>query len=188
MPTRQAAGADSAIDPRILVVRDDRIILDADLARLYGVSVSAFNQAVRRNRARFPSDFMFQLTAEEWAALRSQSVILKAGPGRHRKYLPYAFTEHGAVQAANVLRSRRATTMSVHVVRAFVRMRQALAVRGEFGTRLRELERALLALDLKTDARFEEVIDAVRALMQPREKPRRPIGFVPLQERKANKS
>ena len=183
-----ALSADSAIDPRILVVRGERVILDDDLAKLYGVAVGAFNQAVRRNRARFPADFMFQLTAEEWDFLRSQFVILKGGRGGHRKYLPYAFTEHGAVQAANVLRSRRAMTMSVHVVRAFVRMRQALAVRGEFGTRLRDLERALLALDLKTDARFEEMIEALRSLMQPPEKPKRPMGFVPLEERKPDKS
>lgn len=102
--------------------------------------------------------------------------------GEHRKYLPYAFTEHGAVQAANVLRSKRATTMSVRVVRAFVRMRQALATQGQLGSRLRELERALFTLDLKTDARFEEVFRAIRALMQPPEKPQRPIGFVPLED------
>ena len=91
-----ALSADSAIDPRILVVSGERVILDDDLARLYGVAVSAFNQAVRRNRARFPADFMFQLTAEERDALRTQSVILKGGCGQHRKYSAYVFTEHGA--------------------------------------------------------------------------------------------
>jgi len=106
-----APSPDAAIGPRIRVVRGERVILDEDLARLYGAAVSAFNQAVRRNRARFPADFMFQLTAEEWDALRSQTVILNGSRGQHRKYLPYAFTEHGAVQAANVLRSCRAMTM-----------------------------------------------------------------------------
>ena len=127
-------------------------------------------------RTAFPVDFMFQLTLEETALLKSQSVTSSWG-GRRKP--PYAFTEHGAVQAANVLRSNRAITMSVHIVRAFVRMREALAGHRDLARRLQGLERTLLALDLKTDARFEEVFVAIRSLMQqPPQKPKRPIGFV----------
>jgi len=107
------ARLESAPEPKILAVRGQRVILDEELARLYGVSTSAFNQAVKRNENRFPADFMFQLTAEEATILKSQSVTSSWGG---RRKLPYAFTEHGAVQAANVLRSNRAITMSVHIV------------------------------------------------------------------------
>jgi len=97
----------------IRTLRGTRVILDSDLAKIYGVPTFRFNEAIKRNRHRFPSDFMFQLTTEETAALRSQIAILKKGRGQHRKYRPYAFTEHGALQAANVLRSSRAVQMSV---------------------------------------------------------------------------
>jgi hypothetical protein len=149
----------SAPEPKILAIRGQRVILDEELARLYGVPTSAFNQAVKRNENRFPADFMFQLTAEEATLLKSQSVTSSWG-GRRKP--PYAFTEHGAVQAANVLRSNRAIIMSVHIVRAFIRMREALAGHRELARRLQGLERTLLALDLKTDARFEEVFLAIR--------------------------
>jgi len=162
-------------EPKILAIRGQRVILDEELARLYGVPTSAFNQAVKRNENRFPADFMFQLTTEEAALLKSQSVTSSWGG---RRKLPYAFTEHGAVQAANVLRSSRAITMSVHIVRAFIRMREALASHRELARRLQGLERTLLALDLKTDARFEEVFLAIRSLMQSPADPKRPIGFV----------
>ncbi len=162
-------------EPKILAIRGQRVILDEELARLYGVSTSAFNQAIKRNEDRFPADFMFQLTLEEASVLKSQSVTSSWG-GRRKP--PSAFTEHGAVQAANVLRSKRAITMSVHIVRAFVRMREALAGHRDLARRLQGLERTLLALDLKTDARFEEVFVAIRSLMQPPHQPKRPIGFV----------
>jgi ORF6N domain len=162
-------------EPKILAIRGQRVILDEELARLYGVSTRAFNQAVKRNENRFPADFMFQLTAEEATLLKSQSVTSSWGG---RRKLPYAFTEHGAVQAANVLRSNRAVTMSVHIVRAFIRMREALVGHRELARRLQGLERTLLALDLKTDARFEEVFLAIRSLMQPPTHQKRPIGFV----------
>jgi hypothetical protein len=165
----------SAPEPKILAIRGQRVILDEELARLYGVPTSAFNQAVKRNENRFPADFMFQLTAEEATLLKSQSVTSSWG-GRRKP--PYAFTEHGAVQAANVLRSNRAIIMSVHIVRAFIRMREALAGHRELARRLQGLERTLLALDLKTDARFEEVFLAIRSLMQSSTHPKRPIGFV----------
>ena len=129
------------IDGMIRTIRGVRVMLDRDLAKIYGVPTFRFNEAIKRNRHRFPPDFMFQLTTEEAAALRSQIAILKEtagegltpnssrfailkkGRGQHRKYRPYAFTEHGALQAANVLRSSRAVQMSVFVIRVFVKMR-----------------------------------------------------------------
>jgi ORF6N domain len=169
------APLESVPEPKILAIRGQRVILDEELARLYGVSTSAFNQAVKRNESRFPADFMFQLTAQEASILKSQSVTSSWGG---RRKLPHAFTEHGAVQAANVLRSNRAITMSVHIVRAFIRMRETLAGHRELARRLQGLERTLLALDLKTDARFEEVFIAIRSLMHSPTDPKRPIGFI----------
>lgn len=112
---------------RILLVRGRKVLLDAELAALYGVSTKRFNEQVRRNAARFPEDFMFRLSANEWDSLRSQFATLKAGRGQHRKYLPLVFTEHGAIMAATILNSSRATQVSVYVVRAFVRLRELLA-------------------------------------------------------------
>jgi len=132
----------------IRTIRGTRVILDSDLAKIYGVPTFRFNEAIKRNRHRFPSDFMFQLTTEETAALRSRIAILKKGRGQHRKYRPYAFTEHGALQAANVLRSPRAVQMSVFVIRAFIRMRQTL-----LGTR--ELAEKLAALEKKLTSRLD---------------------------------
>src|SRR3990172_11433755 len=130
-----------AIAGRILLLRGQRVMLDADLAALYGISTGRFNEAVRRNLARFPGDFMFPLTNQDLAALRSQIAILKTGRGQHRKYPPYAFTEHGAIMAATVLNSPRATEVSVYVVRAFVRLREILATNEELARRLAEHER-----------------------------------------------
>jgi len=112
------------IEPLIQPIRGQNVILDTDLARLYGVATKRLNEQVRRNLDRFPGDFMFQLTAEEAAGLRSQIATLKPGRGRHRKYLPYVFTEHGAIMAANVLNSATANEISVYVVRAFVSLRE----------------------------------------------------------------
>ena len=135
-------------------------------------------RSIRRSnvtRTAFRWTSTFQLTLEEASLLKSQSVTSSWG-GRRKP--PYAFTEHGAVQAANVLRSNRAITMSVHIVRAFVRTREALAGHRDLARRLQGLERTLLALDLETDAQFEEVFVAIRSLMQPPLQPKRPIGFV----------
>jgi len=169
----------------ILIVRGHRVMLDADLASLYGTTTKRLNEQVRRNRSRFPSDFMFQLAREEWEPLRSQFATLKAGRGQHRKYLPHAFTEHGALMAANVLNSSRAIEASVFVVRAFVRLREVLATHKELAKKLEELEQKTEALGLKHDtlaantrAQFREVIKALRVLMSPPEPKRRPIGFV----------
>jgi hypothetical protein len=131
------------ITQSILVLRSHRVLLDTDLADLYGVSTKRFNEQVRRNRGRFPEDFMFQLTDDEATALRSQFATLKNGRGQHRKYLPYAFTEHGAIMAATILNSGRALEVSVYVVRAFVKLREALASNKEFASKLEHLERKL---------------------------------------------
>src|ERR1700691_4003964 len=119
-------GSAFPVESRILFLRQQRVILDADIAELYGVPVKVLNQQVKRNRERFPADFVFRLTSKEDAVLRSQFVSSKQGRGG-RRYAPYAFTEHGAIMAATVLNSERAVQMSVFVVRAFVRLREMLA-------------------------------------------------------------
>lgn len=127
----------------ILVLRGQRVLLDTDLADLYGVSTKHLNQQVRRNLERFPADFRFQLTDDELLALRLQNVTLKKGRGQHRKYRPYAFTEHGAIMAATILNSNRAVKVSVFVVRAFVKLREVLASNKELLQRFETLERKL---------------------------------------------
>jgi len=150
-------------------VRGHAVILDADLAALYGVAVKRLNEQVRRNPDRFPEPFMFRLTAAEWERLRSQIATSKGRGGR--RYLPYAFTEHGAIMAATVLNSPQAVQMSLAVVRAFVKLRRmALSVEG--------LARKVDALEQKYDKQFKVVFDAVRRLMSPPpEPPRKRIGF-----------
>lgn len=118
-----SAGALERIEQQILVLRGRKVLLDVDLAALYGVSTKRFNEQVRRNAARFPEDFMFRLSPKEWTSLRSQVATLKTGRGRHRKYLPLAFTEHGAIMAATILNSARATEVSVYRVKGLPRTR-----------------------------------------------------------------
>ncbi len=156
------------IERVILSIRGEKVMLDSDLAELYGVETKRLNEQVRRNLNRFPPDFMFQLTPQEWESLRSQFATLKRGA--HRKYLPYVFTEHGALMLANVLNSERAAQTSVQVVRAFVRLRQMLTSNAE-------LARKLAALENKYDAQFKVVFDAIRQLMSPPARPKREIGF-----------
>jgi phage regulator Rha-like protein len=165
------------IERRIFFIRGEKVMLDSDLARLYGVSTARLNEQVKRNRHRFPEDFMFQLNKEEAEGLRSQSAILKTGArGQHRKYLPYAFTEHGAVMLASVLNSSTAVQASIQVVRAFVRLRSILAAHKELAQKLEEMEK-------KYDARFREVFEAIRQLMGPTTaSPKRPIGFAPAEK------
>ncbi len=151
------------IDHAILTIRGQRVMLDADLAALYGVEVRALNQAVRRNLDRFPGDFAFVLTAEEWAALRSQAVILNPGRGQHRKYPPFVFTEHGAVMLASVLSSPVAVAASIEVARAFVRLRRLMALEGEIRQRLESLE----AHAGNVDSHLAAIYDAIRLLMEP---------------------
>jgi len=160
----------------IFVLRGHRVILDRDLAAIYGVSTGRLNEAVKRNADRFPEDFMLRLTQAEHAALISQIAISKPGRGGRRK-LPWAFTEHGAIQAANVLNSLRAIAMGIYVVRAFVQLREVLASNKDLARKLAALERSLVALDLKTRRQFKEVYEAIRALMNPPPPKRRSIGF-----------
>ena len=155
----------------ILLIRGQKVMLDEALAALYEVEVKVLNQAVGRNAGRFPADFMFQLTAEESAFLRSQFVTLKTGSGRHRKYLPYAFTEQGVAMLSSVLRSARAVRVNIEIMRAFVQLRQMLSSNAD-------LARKLAALEKRYDAQFKVVFDAIRELMAPPEPPRKkPIGF-----------
>jgi phage regulator Rha-like protein len=180
MTARPGRDETRAIESRILTIRGQKVILDRDLAALYSVPTKVFNQAVKRNIRRFPGDFMFRLTVEEYKGLRSQFVTLKPGRGRHTKYLPYAFTEHGAVMAANILRSKRAVQMSVFVVRAFVRMRAMLATRKDLARKLAALEKTLTErLDLHERV-ISDIIQQIMSLLSPAgepEPPRKRIGF-----------
>ena len=162
------------VESRILSLRTHRVILDVDLAELYGVKVKRLNEQVKRNARRFPGDFVMQLTAEEAASLRAQNVIAKSGRGGSRS-LPYAFTEHGAIMAASVLNSKRAVEMSIFVVRAFVRMREALAANRRIVSKLADLERRVKS----HDTNIEELIEAIRELMEPPPATGRRIGFTP---------
>jgi ORF6N domain-containing protein len=165
------------ITERILVIRGQRVLLDSDLAKLYGVTPKRLNEQVRRNRNRFPEDFAIRIEINELRNLRSQFATLSSGWGRHRKYAPLAFTEHGAIMAATVLNSPRAVEMSVYVVRAFVKLRQVLASNTELARKLEALEKSVATLDVKTRRQFEEVYKAIRALMTPLAAKSRPIGF-----------
>ncbi len=159
------------IEEKILLIRGQKVMLDQDLADLYGVPIKALNQAVKRNRERFPNDFMIQLTKEEEGPLRSQFVTLKTtGRGTHRKYLPFAFTEQGVAMLSAVLRSRRAILVSIEIMRVFVRLRQILATHQDLARKLEELEK-------KYDSQFRTVFDAIRQLMTPPPGPIKKIGF-----------
>jgi ORF6N domain len=176
---------------RILTVREQKVVLDSDLAAVYGVTTKRLNEQLRRNRKRFPADFAFQLTAEEYESLRpqiatlekrrssselkrSQSATLKLGRGQHRKYRPWAFTEHGALQAANILRSNRAIAMSVYVIRAFIEQREKLAANAAILKRLAEIDKTLLEHDTALRGIYQKLLPL---LAPPPEPPRRQIGF-----------
>ena len=162
-----------AIAKRILFIRGQRVILDSDLAELYGVPTKQFNQAVKRNLERFPDDFMFQLTKEEHDALRYQSGTSKPGPGG-RRYLPYVFTEHGAYMAGNVLNSPRAVEVSIFIVRAFVQLRDLLATHKTLAKQLGELQKRVG----DHDKDIAKIINTIHRLLEPPPEPkRRSIGF-----------
>lgn len=163
-----------AIVQAIRVIRGQKVLLDADLAALYGVETKRFNEQVKRNQQRFPDDFMFQLTEEEFAALRSQNATSNSGRGG-RRYVPYVFTEHGAIMAATILNSPWATEVSVYVVRAFVKLRELLASQHALIQRLDALEATLT----EHDQAIAEIVKALRQLMLPPDPPKkRQIGFV----------
>ncbi len=159
------------IEQRILLLRGCKVILDSDLARLYRVTTKRLNEQVHRNVKRFPSDFMFQLTKKEDESLRSQIATLKGARGQHRKYLPYAFTEHGVAMLSSVLNSERAVQVNIEIMRTFVRLRQMLSSHAELARKLETLEK-------KYDAQFKVVFDAIRQLMTPPEPKKRKIGFL----------
>jgi hypothetical protein len=159
----------------IRTIRGLKVILDSDLAAVYGVPTFRFNEAVRRNTGKFPSDFLFRLSKEEFQGLTSQSAISKTGRGGRRS-LPWAFTEHGALQAANLLNSPRATAMSVYVIRAFIKMRDELAANTTLEKRLALIEKTLLSHDVA----LRDVIQKIKPLLLPPKNPPKPrIGFHP---------
>jgi hypothetical protein len=180
-----------APDIRILTIRDQKVVLDVDLARVYGVTTKRLNEQLRRNQKRFPPDFAFQITSEEFRVLRSQfatldegfaaeagqrsqNAILRPGRGRYRKYRPWVFTEHGALQAANILRSDRAIAMSVYVIRAFIEQREKLAANAAILKRLAEIDKSLL----EHDTALRDIYQKLLPLLAPHpEPPRRQIGF-----------
>ena len=156
------------IESQILLIRGHKVMLSPHLAALYGVAPRALVQAVKRNRERFPKDFMFQLSAREFAVLKSQIVISSWGGAR--RAAPYAFTEQGVAMLSSVLRSRRAVLVNIQIMRTFVRLRRLLASHAELQRRLDDLER-------RYDKQFKVVFDAIRQLMKPPEKARKRIGF-----------
>jgi len=172
--------APEPVEPLIRAVRGEKVILDADLARIYGVETKAINRAMKRNADRFPSDFVFRLTRDEFESLRRQFGTLKTGRGHHRKYLPYAFTEHGAIMAANVLNSPQAVQMSVYVVRAFLKMRSVLSDNRQLARKLARWEEEIKSrLDLHETA-IVEVLQRIMDILDPPPEPepkRRQIGF-----------
>ena len=177
------------IQSRILTLRGLRVMLDADLAQLYGVETRVLVQAVKRNAARFPGDFMFQLDAQEWASLRSQTVISNAagvGAGRGgRRSAPYAFTEQGVAMLSSILSSEQAVAVNVQIMRPFVRLRELALEHKDLAQQLAELHERMERLELghdtfsrNTRAQLKQVFDALRELMTPPEPPKRPIGFI----------
>ena len=192
MATKKKRIENEALEPLIFMIRGHRVMLDADLARLYGVTTKRFNEALKRNRDRFPADFAFQLTATEFADLRSQFATssfqadpqggftnrsqFATGSQKHRdpRFRPWAFTEHGALMAANILRSEQAVHMSVFIIRAFVRLREQIAANATILKRLAEIDKTLL----QNDAALRDIYRKLLPLLQPLpDPPKRRIGF-----------
>ncbi|MBW1917309.1 MAG: ORF6N domain-containing protein [Deltaproteobacteria bacterium] len=169
METKPSLMPAERIEQSIILIRGEKVILDADLARLYEVETRVLVQAVKRHRDRFPEDFMFQLTKEEFTLLRSQSVSSKQWGGR--RYPPYAFTEQGVAMLSSVLNSPRAIQVNIEIIRTFIRLRRMLATH-------KELAQKLAALEKKYDAQFQIVFEAIHQLMTPPAPKRRRIGFL----------
>ena len=167
--------AKKTIDVPIHIVRGQRVVLDSDLAALYGVETKVFNQAIRRHLARFPDDFSFLLTGDEWLVLRSQIVTSNVGRGG-RRYIPRAFTEHGALMAASVLNSDQAISMSVYVIRAFIEIREQIAANATILKRLAEIDNTLLIHDASLRDIYKKLMPL---LAPPPAPPRKSIGFHP---------
>lgn len=154
---------------KIHFVREEKVILDSDIAALYGVENKVLKQAVRRNLKRFPKDFMFELTPAEWSALRSQFVTLEKGRGKYSKYPPFAFTEQGVAMLSGVIRSKKAIEVNIAIMRTFVAFRKLTQSNGQLAAKIRELEK-------KYDHQFQVVFEAIQQLIV-QETNRRPIGF-----------
>jgi hypothetical protein len=196
MPAESAVSAPALqplIQSRILSLRGQRVMLDADLAQLYDVETRAVVQAVKRNTLRFPADFMFQLDVDEFAALRSRTVISNAsGTGRGgRRTAPYAFTEQGVAMLSSVLSSERAVAVNIEIMRTFVRIRELAVTHQDLAKRLAELERKTEHVTMQHESfssntrnQLRQVFDALRELMTPPEPAKRPIGFVAPKTRK----
>jgi hypothetical protein len=174
LSTTPAIVAIDSIAKRIFPLRSGQVLLDSDLAALYDVPTKRFNEAVKRNAGKFPVDFMFQLSQEEWDSLRSQFATLKTGRGQHRKYLPHVFTEHGALMAAMILNSDRAIEVSVFVVRAFVELRTLFKDSRELARRIDELESKLAT----HDEAILHILATIRDMTRSPSGNKRPIGFV----------
>lgn len=167
-----------AIEKRIFVVRGRHVMLDEDLADLYGVETKRLVEQVKRNVERFPVDFMFQLDEAEAATLRSQIATSKSGRGG-RRYAPYVFTEQGVAMLSGVLRSKRAVAVNIEIMRAFVELRRAAASYSKLEKRLRELERETTARFGRHDEQLDQIFKALRQLISPPARPKRPVGFSP---------
>ena len=186
-----------AIQSRILSLREQRVMLDADLAQLYGVETRVLVQAIKRNAARFPADFMFQLSPEEFANLRSQFVISSSGYGG-RRYAPYAFTEQGVAMLSTVLSSERAVAVNIEIMRTFVRVRELANTHKDLAKRLAEIEFKTESLELQHDTfsrntrnQLKQIFEALRELAAPAvppESPKRPIGFITHEDKKTPKA
>jgi ORF6N domain len=189
------------ITSRILLLREQRVMLDADLATLYGVETRVLVQAIKRNAVRFPADFMFQLNKEEFANLRSQFVISSSGSASGyggRRYAPYAFTEQGVAMLSTVLNSERAVVINIEIMRTFVKVRTLATTHQDLARQLSELQHKTESLAMSHDtfsrntrAQLKQVFDALRELMTPPEPPtppKRPIGFVPQDDKSKPKA
>ena len=161
------------LEKKIYLIRGQKVMLDSDLAELYGVPTKRLNEQVRRNITRFPSDFMFMLSSEESDSLRSQIATLKIGRGQHRKYLPYVFTEQGVEMLSSVINSERAVQMNIAIMRAFVKLREILSTHKDLAHKLKQLENKIE----KHDGEIKVIFNAIRQLMTPPEPKRRQIGF-----------
>jgi hypothetical protein len=164
------------IESKIFLIRGQKVMLDVDLADLYGVQTRTLNQAVKRNIERFPEDFMFQLTWDETKCLRSQIVILKDNEtkrGKHIKYPPYAFTEQGVAMLSSVLRSKRAIQVNIMIMRTFIRLKQMIATHKELAYKIEELERKYK----KHDIEIESIFGVIKKMLEPPKSPPRKIGF-----------
>lgn len=164
------------ITNKIYLIRNEKVLLDADLAELYGVETRVLKQAVRRNRDRFPIDFMLRLTLDEWKVLRSQTVTLKKR-GQHSKYPPYAFTEQGVAMLSSVLKSKRAIQVNIAIMRTFVQMRKFFQSQDGLASQLKKLEKETTEKFKEQGKQIQLIFEAIKQLIVEKQKPKKPIGF-----------